>query len=167
MDDVSSLAATEYEFCHPHGGFPVRLRQLSGESLAHLLLAADASYIAIEADRVSEEDLPLVLQLVVLGELLTKGIDTLTQALRERTRLELRRTHDALLDRGFSVLVGAMERAFIRHGGDCQSTDYTRVIGVVIHDAVRIEATLLLPVGQVALRDRGELAPAREFSLEE
>jgi hypothetical protein len=79
---ASALTATEYEFRHPHGTFPVRCRQLTGEDLAHQLLGAEDSYITIAADRLVEDALPLMLRLVDLGERLTSGIATLPQLSR-------------------------------------------------------------------------------------
>jgi hypothetical protein len=164
MPDASTHPAVEYEFSHPHGSFAVPCRQLDGEALAHQLLAAEESYITV-AVAPAADDLPLVLRLVELGEQLTNGIAKLTQLERERSRLELQAAHDALLERGYGILVGAMDRAVIRSPGASPWTDYARVIGVVVHGTGEVAATLCLPEGRVLDRDRGELAPARVVSL--
>jgi hypothetical protein len=158
------LTATEYEFRHPHGNFPVRCHQLAGEDLAHQLLGAEESYITVAADRLVEEALPLILRLVDLGEQLTNGIATLSQLQRESMRVELCRVHDALLDRGYGILVGAMDRAVVREGEIRRWTDYARIIGVVIHDTGEVEATILLPEGEVLERDE-DIAPARTVPI--
>jgi len=164
MPDASRHSAVDYEFSHPHGSFAVPCRQLDGEDLAHQLLAAEESYITV-ATAPATEDLPLVLRLVELGERLTNGIAKLSQLERERSRLELQAAHDALLERGYGILVGAMDRAVIRSPGVAPWTGYARVIGVVVHHTGEVAATLCLPEGQVLERDRGELAPARAVSL--
>jgi hypothetical protein len=158
---ASALTATEYEFRHPHGTFPVRCHQLTGEDLAHQLLGAEESYISIAADRLVEDALPLMLRLVDLGERLTNGIATLSQLERESMRIELCRAHDALLDRGYGVLVGAMDRAVIREGEIRRWTGYARIIGVVLHDTGEVEATIIMPEGKVLERDEDAVAPAR------
>ena len=165
MPDAPGLTATECEFRHPHGSFPVRCHQLTGEDLAHQLLGAEESYITVAVERLVEDALPLILRLVALGERLTNGIATLSQLQRESMRLELCRVHDALLDRGYGVLVGTMDRAVIREREIRRWTDYARVIGVVIHDTGEVEATIILPEGEVLERDE-DTAPARAVERE-
>jgi hypothetical protein len=164
MPDAPGLTATEYAFRHPHGSFPVRCHQLTGENLAHQLLGAEESYITVAAERLVEDALPLVLRLVDLGERLTNGIATLSQLQRESMRLELCRVHDSLLERGYGVLVGVMDRAVIREGEIRRWIGYARVIGVVIHDTGEVAATIVLPEGEVLERDE-DIAPARAVPI--
>jgi hypothetical protein len=166
MPNALNTTTPEYEFHHPHGTFALRLQQLTGDVLAHLLLSADDSYITVAANDIAADDLPLVVRLVKLGARLTKGIGTLSQFRRERARIGLQQVHDALLARGYTVLTCAMDRAVILPGGFGPTTAYVRVVGVVIHnDAREVEARLFLPGGKVATRDEGVIAPARAVEL--
>jgi hypothetical protein len=57
-----------------------------------------------------------------------------------------------------------MDRAVVREGEIRRWTDYARIIGVVIHDTGEVEATIVLPEGEVLERDE-DIAPARAVPI--
>jgi hypothetical protein len=156
-------------FAHPVGAFPLSVKTRRADALFQALLRANMSYIMLAADHLDEDGRDIALGFVEVADQLTNGIVKLSQRDREEKKFALRELHADLLKRGCAVLGGRVAIAILRQPRDDAGvimgewTDRVEMTAIVITDATTAEATMFMPLGEVASRDEGIIEPTSEM----
>lgn len=156
----------EILYRHPHGAFEVKLERHDYDSLSRALLAADKSYVMLDVGFIDALHRRVLLDFVEVADELTNGVTAIAeQRRREEARLQFAELHEALLQRGYTVLSGRVGIATAVPPGDvfALQTEIIDTTAVVVTTEPVNHAFIQMPVGSVAERHIGVIKPTREL----